>query len=168
MRKLVCRLRPNEVSRQTGISASYLSIIENNKVSPSFEILKCLAQFYGESLIYFTQHSTSGHSIVRKAEAHKLDMGHSGVNTYQLSTLGECTLYPVIHVVEPFGTSGDNHSHSGEEFLHVLSGMLTVVLNETNVYVLLPGDSMSFKASVPHRYMNKSSQKTRVLWVHTT
>jgi quercetin dioxygenase-like cupin family protein len=36
---------------------------------------------------------------------------------------------------------------------------------EENMYVLNEGDSIAFKASIPHRWKNNSSHHTKVLWV---
>ncbi len=42
--------KANEMSSALGISASYLSEIENNKKQPSLELLKKYADFYGVRL----------------------------------------------------------------------------------------------------------------------
>lgn len=157
-----------DVSRMTGISPSYLSKIENDKVVPSLDTLSNLASFYGESLIHFTlEGSSSDCSLVRKKEAVCMNLGYSNLKTYRVSNLRNCQMYPVIHALEPFGNSGASHSHGGEELVYILEGKLTVQLNDSDNYNLLPGDTMTFKATTPHRYVNNSSKRTVVLWVHT-
>lgn len=42
-----------EVEEETGISNSYLSLIENNHRDPSIKILQTLADYYGVDLTYF-------------------------------------------------------------------------------------------------------------------
>ena len=157
-----------DVSRLTGISASYLSKIENDKVVPSLETLSSLATFYGESLVRFTlEGSSSEYSLVRKKEAVCMNLGYSNLKTYRVSNLRGCQMYPVIHALAPAATSGASHSHAGEELVYILEGKLTVQLNESDIYTLLPGDTMTFKAITPHRYANNSNKRTVVLWVHT-
>lgn len=157
----------NEVSKATGISSSYLSKIENDKVFPSFETLNALAQYYGESLVYFVQRRSQDYSLVKKTDEMHLNMGYSGVHTYQLSFLRNSKMYPVLHCVEPHAHSGESHQHGGEEFVYILDGELTIQLNDNDVFVLHEGDSMSFKASIPHRYLNRTNTRNKVLWVHT-
>ena len=167
--RIARKITLQELSKLTGISVSYLSKVENDKAIPSFETLNRLASFYGESLVHFTEEgSVSDFSLVRKKEAVCLNLGYSNLKTYRISNMRDCKMFPVIHSLSPNGSSGESHSHNGEELVYVLEGKLTVELNNSDVYVLLPGDTMTFKASTPHRYMNYSTKQAIVLWVHTS
>jgi len=54
--------------------------------------------------------------------------------------------------------------HTGEEFALVLEGALEFVI-DGSPYQLEEGDSIVFKASLPHRWRNLHAGQTRVLWV---
>ncbi len=54
--------------------------------------------------------------------------------------------------------------HSGEEFALVLSGRLGFFI-EGEEYILEEGDSITFKASLPHRWQNLHDGQTVVMWV---
>ena len=149
-----------------GISASYLSKIENDLANPSYDLLSKLADFYGETLIYFTKTGDEGSSLVLKDGDLPIDLGFEGVECRQLSNLQERVMHPTIFTLKPGGKSNGSHYHRGEEFTYVLSGKLRIVLNETEVYILKQGDSFSFKANIPHSYSNTTNKITTVLWVH--
>jgi quercetin dioxygenase-like cupin family protein len=54
--------------------------------------------------------------------------------------------------------------HTGEEFALVLEGCLEFVI-EGQSYRLAEGDSLTFKASLPHRWQNLHDGRTLVMWV---
>ena len=54
--------------------------------------------------------------------------------------------------------------HTGEEFALVVEGALEFVIDGDR-YVLNEGDSLVFKASLPHRWRNIHQGQTLVLWV---
>jgi len=67
--------------------------------------------------------------------------------------------------IEPSCGSGDGGMvHSGEEFALVMEGVLEFIVDDER-FVLEEGDSIVFKASLPHRWRNLHQGKTNVLWV---
>ena len=54
--------------------------------------------------------------------------------------------------------------HTGEEFALILEGSLELVIDGER-YELEEGDSIVFKASLPHRWRNLHQGQTHVLWV---
>ena len=67
--------------------------------------------------------------------------------------------------IEEGCSSGDGGMvHTGEEFALVLEGSMELVIEDES-YELEEGDSIVFKASLPHRWRNLHHGKTHVLWV---
>ncbi len=62
------------------------------------------------------------------------------------------------------GRTPRHHSHDGAEFLHVLSGTLTVNYQSED-YNLDAGDSVYFDASEPHSYTCRTDEGARALVV---
>ncbi len=54
--------------------------------------------------------------------------------------------------------------HTGEEFAMVLDGSLEFTI-DGDEYYLEKGDSLGFKASIPHRWKNNSSKQAKILWI---
>ena len=53
--------------------------------------------------------------------------------------------------------------HPGDELIYLLEGQLRVtIVGET--YVLQPGDSLSFKSHLPHRWDNIGVDDAKVIW----
>ncbi|MDZ4133889.1 MAG: cupin domain-containing protein, partial [Dethiobacteria bacterium] len=57
-------------------------------------------------------------------------------------------------------------SHSGEEFVYVLEGTLTVFM-EDKEYALYPGDSLHMLSTVPHEWTNLTNKPVKIISVNT-
>ena len=70
-------------------------------------------------------------------------------------------------VLAPGAASEGAYSHDGEEFLHVLSGCIEIVLDEEEFHVLGPGDSLYFGSRRKHAWSNAHDDVTVLLWINT-
>ena len=158
VRKL--RLQQNltiaEVARKAQCSGGMLSKIENGQTSASVDTLASLADALGTTLSsvfagYSTeeggaQHVKSGHApeVVRRGTRR----GH----TYHLLAIERGPR----RIFEPFLVTLTNKSeifpgfeHPGIEFIYLLEGRLRYRHGKSS-YLLAPGDSLTFRGSVPH------------------
>lgn len=155
-----------EVSGQIGISASYLSKIENGLANISIDLLTKLANFYGESILSFFELEGDNH-VVKKGCGEIADIGLPGVKIESLISQRHHILFPMLFTAEPGGGDPNTHRHSGEEFIFVLSGSLKVTLNYEEEYFLKQGDSIYFKSFDYHSWINDGAKETRLIWVHS-
>ena len=156
-----------EVSTHIGISASYLSKIENGQANVSHEILEKLALFYGEALIFFFDLDTTEEKVVKKNHGEKVSIGLPGVHMESLVAVNDHMLYPMIFTIKPSCGSIETHRHHGEEFIYILNGQLKVTLNYEDDYILSSGDSMYFRSNEFHSWKNNSKKDTKLIWVHS-
>jgi transcriptional regulator with XRE-family HTH domain len=70
---------------------------------------------------------------------------------------------PFIVDIEP-DAEQDKSAHEGEEFIHVLSGKLSLEYG-TAAHVLSAGDSVYYDSIVPHRVLSASGEPVRILAV---
>lgn len=161
------QLTLDEVSKETGISVSYLSKIENGNANISLDILSKLSEYYGESLLFFYDDVSTEKLKITKEEREPLDIGLTGVYIESLIKRKNTVLRPAIFTVLPNSGQEKSHHHRGEEFIFVLEGEITFTLNQTENYTLQTGDSFSFQSSTPHSWENFSKKKTVLLWVHS-
>jgi transcriptional regulator with XRE-family HTH domain len=159
------------VSKMSGISMATLSRIENNKLSPTLDIvcrlLNGLGVPYHELLIPAGSSTDPGFCLVtERGHAHTINL--AGASFEVLSRGNDSSaLYAVIvtidgqHPGETHGLAG----HEGEEFLHVLSGRLELHRQGYDHRLLKEGDSVFFDSGVPHDYVAASAAPTRVLIV---
>jgi uncharacterized cupin superfamily protein len=72
---------------------------------------------------------------------------------------------PFLMTIEPGGSSTKSQiTHSGEEFVYVLSGALVCMINDQE-YKLEEGDSLLFLATQPHIYQNQTTVAAQILIV---
>jgi transcriptional regulator with XRE-family HTH domain len=156
-----------QVADLAGVSAAYLSRLENGRVSPTVATLARLVAAMGETMSTLFQEPAGSHeNVVRRGERHL--MRSRGVLDSQV-TPGWATRLEILEsLVEPGqGSSGRLHTHAGdEECVLVLEGELDLWLGEEK-HRLHTGDSATFDCRTPHRWWNPSTARSRVLWIIT-
>lgn len=162
------KLTLEEVSKDTGISTSYLSRIENMNANISLDMLNRLSEYYGESLIYFYgDHESDDTFVVEKEHRDPIDIGMTGVYIESLIKRKNTIMRPAIYTVLPDSGQKRSHSHRGEEFIFIIQGEITVILNNDERYLLKEGDSINFPSRTSHFWSNDSNKICTLLWVHS-
>jgi transcriptional regulator with XRE-family HTH domain len=157
------------VARGTGLSASFLSLVENGKSDISLGRLVRLMDFYGVTLsgMVDPRHPGRARVVVRRAEQ-RSHLFAGGVRT---DFLAESLGAPVSHVLMTFepGASVDvsendefKSPETGESFYLVLQGELLVELAGREAVVLTEGDSITLRHRDFRRSRNVSSRRTVV------
>lgn len=156
-----------EVSQQTGIDYDYLQRLEEGLADIRIEPLNELAIFYGESILHFFEVESEDTRIVRKGKGELAEIGLPGVRIESMISQKKHVLFPALYTVEPGCGSGETHRHHGEEFIHILSGELSVTLNYDEEHILKRGDSMFFKSYDYHSWRNPGTKSVKLIWVHS-
>jgi transcriptional regulator with XRE-family HTH domain len=154
------------LARLSGLSINTLSLIENNKTSPSVATLQQLAKalevpitafFEMEQIprhVVYTSRYKRGDGQVRNALMENLGKGLAG-NIVQ----------PFVLTLEPGAGSGDQMIvHTGHEFVYVLSGRIMYVIDE-KPYLLDPSDSLVFESHLPHCWKNIGEGEAQIILV---
>jgi len=153
------------VAEATGISSSFLSLIENGKSDLTTTRLMRLVDFYGVHITDLVpQPSRLKRVVVRHEEIIRLTSPTEGIDTLLLVADTTRTMLPVIQLYEPGARMYEHAQHEGEEFLHVLEGSVAVELNGSEI-VLRKGDSAYYRADQPHMFRNAGRGKARVFAV---
>lgn len=156
-----------EVSSAVGISPSYLSKIENGHANISFEILERLAEFYGQNILFFFEENGTTRKQIGITEGTPVDIGLAGVHIRNLVAIKDAHLKAMFYSVEPQCGNVHDHSHFGEEFLHVLEGEILFTLNDNEEYRLRAGDSFFFHSKEKHRWINPGEKTARLIWIYS-
>lgn len=157
-----------EVAQAIGISASYLSKIENlQAANVSLSVLQRLADFYGENLLYYVNGPQEERFLVRRDERERVSIGIPGITVESVSAMSKNTLSPMLYTVEPGRGRDVPSAHSGEEFIYVISGEMEFILGEDQRFLLRAGDALTFSSLKPHRWRNCGSARAQLLWVYT-
>ncbi len=89
-----------DVAKAVGISASYLSKIENLQANVSLNVLQRLADFYGENLLYYVKESEEGSPLVKRKQGEMMNVGIPGVSVESVVFSSGSTLSALIYPVE--------------------------------------------------------------------
>lgn len=163
-----------DVAKATGFSASLISLIESENVSPPIATLAKLASFFNVNMGYFFGDAGNNKKIevVRKGKGKRVKrvISRSGVkHGYSYEALAyrlkDKKMEPFLLTVKTKG--GDERSvynHNGEEFLMVLKGRATLIYGDERIN-LNEGDSVYFDSRVKHRLLSKGGSPAKVLAV---
>jgi transcriptional regulator with XRE-family HTH domain len=169
-----------DVSNATGLSVSFLSLVENGKSGISLANLQKILKCYDASI----HHLIDTHEevkvvrsedvkdvkyedtrIVRSEEAKRI---HSDTDDVKVLSLvkgaRDKKIWPGLFIMEPGATMGP-FNHEGEEFSYMIQGKIEVTLTNqqtgsTEKYIITEGDTIYYPSTYLHTYVNLSKQKS--------
>jgi transcriptional regulator with XRE-family HTH domain len=160
-----------DVSQATGVSISNLSKIENDQISPSFDIMKRLCDGLGVSIEDFVRPGVKSVVSGRKTTTREGEGDHftSGQYDYRAhaSEISRKAMVPLEILVRARKVDEFDHwsQHRGEEFVYVLSGTIEIHTEHYAPFRLERGESAYFDSSMRHLYVSVSKEDARVLSV---
>lgn len=153
----------DDLAAKSGVSRAALSQIEGTRTNPTLSVLWKVAVGLGVPFNELLGVSDDGTAkVLRAGDTPPLKSGDGRMESRLLSPGGsspDLELYELrflpkaVHRSEP-------HGRGTLETLVVLTGALRLVIQDAE-HELLPGDSIFFKADVPHVYENRASHETR-------
>jgi transcriptional regulator with XRE-family HTH domain len=150
-------LSQRELAKRVGVTNSTISLIEQNKVSPSVSSLKKVLDGLPISLAdFFTQDTDDGPAdSVFYRDVEQPDLGDNTIHYYLVGQRRANRQMCILREVMPPGSdTGDAMlSHDGEEGGVVVSGSVEVTVGEQQ-RVLGPGEAYYFDSRQPHRFRN--------------
>ncbi|MFP3543347.1 MerR family transcriptional regulator [Rhizobium sp. SIMBA_035] len=157
----------DRVAGEMGITSSTLSTLERTSQGVSFKTLHDLAEYYGTTVSRLSgEEADDATAVVRFGEWRTWPETTPGV-TVQLLAEGRRMMDCHRFVLAPGATSEGAYRHEGEEFMHVLSGRLELVLDSDQFFDLGPGDSLYFESRRYHSWRNRHDGETVLLWINT-
>jgi len=168
----VKRLTLKQLAQAAGCSESMLSKVENEKITPSLQMLhKIVGELDITIGTLIDSSSASGEVVTRKGERPILkfeeNKAGAGNQIEWLTPRSELQLLQAsVHIVEPGAGSEGQISHDGEEMGYVLEGQLEITIADAS-YSLSEGDSFFFQSHIPHGYTNPGKVVARILWATT-
>jgi len=135
-------------------SASFISQIERNMVSPSISSLERLAAALGVTLGDFFK-DVSPTAVVRRAARQRLTSGWSRARIEALAPAHPGRLLEAVMItIAPGGRSGKRaHPYDRERFVIIFAGSVRLTLAESS-YTMHRGDSVMVLPEVPVHWEN--------------
>jgi transcriptional regulator with XRE-family HTH domain len=162
-------LKLKDVAKETGLSISLISQVENNNTSPSLSTLIKLANYLGTDTSFFLENPEKEKIAT---VCHKKDRKFWTSNDKKVffellnPSLRSKKMEIVFATVKHFETPPEKYTHEGEEFGLVLKGQIQVdVANKS--YVLNEGDTIYFKSTLPHAIYGTAPGISEIIWVNS-
>ena len=158
----------SDVASRAGLTRSWLSKVENFRVTPSLPALASIAGVLGVSMseLFEGLDERPRLVIVRKNERPKVRRDEDiSLLSYEslASSRAERAMDPFVITVPP-ADSRPRLGHDGEEFLYVLAGRITLEFEDAT-HTLDTGDSAYFDAELPHRVSCEGPDAAEILVV---
>jgi transcriptional regulator with XRE-family HTH domain len=154
-----------QVALATGISKSFLSLVENGTSDITFGRLRRLIDLYGVELSDLVPpHTSADDIVVRATDREVLYSPAPGIDVYLATPDTHRGL--LVGVVELAGGSvmPTESQHPGEEWLHVISGAIEIRFAEgATVLRLGAGDSAYLPTGRAHRVGNPFDAPAQVI-----
>ncbi len=163
------RLTLEQVSSQTGLTRSWLSKVENFRVTPSLSALGQIAAALGIPISQLVDGLDAKPRMVMIRKQDRLpverDGDRSNIRYESLAhKRANRAMDPFLLTVQAGDISREPLSHEGEEFLMVLSGRINLQFGDEQ-FELETGDCLYFDGSTRHGLVNPYDTPAEVLCV---
>ncbi len=159
-----------KLAKKAGVSPAGIYKIETNEMTPTITTLMKIAEALDKKVSFFIdeEDSLSDVEYIHEKERKKVRINESRVIYENVAArLEDCLMEAYVAIIEVDGSSGDEPmSHRGEELDICLNGTIEFTVRD-QVYVLDPGDSLHFKARIPHSWKNIGDEPVRMISVVT-
>ena len=151
------------LAEKCGISTNTLSLIENNRTSPSVHTLNLLSTGLGVPLVkLFEEEKMVPALVYQKAGQRQIIRFLNGTAEKLGQGLPPLGAEPIVVTLDADKKSSEEISHEGREFIYCLEGEVTCMVGG-EPYLLKTGDSLLFDAGTAHRWVNTHAGPTRLL-----
>jgi transcriptional regulator with XRE-family HTH domain len=157
-----------ELAARAGLTNGTVSLIEQNKTSPSVASLKSLLDAIPLSMAEFfaTEDIADTPKIFFTADEFLEVAPRSGLTDLSLRQLGNAKTHSLQLLDEVYPPNSDTGpellSHEGEEAGIVIEGQIRINVGD-DVKVLGPGEGYIFDSERPHRFSNHGEVVCRII-----
>jgi transcriptional regulator with XRE-family HTH domain len=161
-------LSQRELAKRAGVTNGLISLIEQNRVSPSVSSLKKVLDGIPMSLAeFFTLDLTASPQVFYQGEE-LTDLGDRTVSLRLVAARRPNRAMSVMHERYAPGadTGADMLRHEGEEGGVVVRGRIELTVGGES-RVLGPGDAYYFTSAIPHRFRNVGTEPCEIISAST-
>lgn len=171
--RLAKKMTLKELSNKTGLSISFLSMVERGQTSVAIVSLKKIADALSQDVTDFflkgCKEDTSSLYVIKHGFSPKIRSINGSYIYYSIGNNNhDFSLDPMLITLLP-GQNKDDVvmlKHDGEEFTYILEGVVTFFVNKEEI-TLYPGDSYHGLGNFPHNFVNLSNNNAKVLYILT-
>jgi len=154
------------LAEKSGLAVNTLSLIQNNKTSPSVSTLQQLASALQVPITSFFENGSPKSRVAYIKANQRLGAAFAHGTLEDLGGgLPDSTVEPFVVTMKPNANSGTHPIvHTGHEFVFCLEGRIVYTIEDRN-YLLEPGDSLLFESHLPHSWQNVEAMPARAILV---
>jgi transcriptional regulator with XRE-family HTH domain len=161
-------LSQRELAKRAGVSNAIISMIEQNRSSPSVGLLKKLLDGFPISLAEFFAADLKPRPQIFFAAQELVELAGGPISYRQIGSDLTGKAMQILHENYKAGadTGAQMLSHEAEEGGVIIRGRLEVTVGD-QVRVLGPGDAYYFDSRTPHRFRNPGAEECEVVSVNS-
>jgi transcriptional regulator with XRE-family HTH domain len=154
------------LAEKSGLAVNTLSLIQNNKTSPSVSTLQQLASALKVPITSFFENGSPKSQVAYIKAGQRLGAAFAHGTLEDLGGgLPDQTMEPFVVTMKPNANSGTHPIvHTGNEFVFCLDGRIVYII-EDSTYLLEPGDSLLFESHLPHSWQNVEAVPARAILI---
>ncbi len=166
------KMTAKEVAEKAGVSAAYISMLENGKSNYNLKILLKLVNIYGETLSDFLQTAHSDDRIRHLEDMKQLSQDKHKLDYRVLRCEGDPDIFrPYYFQLEPGGDT-EMSKHTGTEYIFVIEGSVVLTLidpesGKTERYQLHQTDSIYYSSAWFHGTKNESDGNSKFILIYS-
>jgi transcriptional regulator with XRE-family HTH domain len=154
-----------DVAERTGLSSSFLSLVEIGKSDIAIGRLMRLIDVYGVSLTTLFPEQEGSVEIVRRAEQAHIPSAEEGLDLVLLTSHADASMRAIMAIYEPGGRMEVPVPREGEAFVVVLDGTVGLEFEDGESYILQTGDTAYIRRDGARTYWNAGEGVARLLGV---
>jgi transcriptional regulator with XRE-family HTH domain len=152
-----------DVATATGLSVSFLSVVEKGRSDIAIGRLMRIMRFYRVRVGDLVEERTpAAQLVVRRGEERRV-RSQEGVDLYLLTADTDRAMMPVLTTYAPHARQTNLEPHDGETFVHILEGTLLLELAGQPPLVLRAGDTAYFKPNPAPTLTNLGDTPVRLV-----
>ncbi len=157
-------LSQRELARRAGVTNSAISMIEQDRVSPSIDSLTKVLAGFPVSMIEFFSMEPEQEEKIFYAEDELVEMSDGTMSVRLVGAAKKDRKMRVLHEkYPPHGDTGEKMIvQEGEEAGVIIRGQLEITVGN-EIKVLNAGEAYYFNAEIPHRFRNPGDEECEVV-----
>ncbi|MEN3186746.1 MAG: cupin domain-containing protein [Atribacterota bacterium] len=154
-----------EVAKATGLSAGFLSLLENGKINPSVKSLVRLCSFFSIHLASLFEEESNDQVVFLFPKEKQIEINLDKNQTIRFLFPKKSFIEPVLVTLQPHFVTQDFTTHKGIEFGYVIEGTIEVHIKDYGVIKCHEGDSIIYSSETPHKLQNSTDKVAIGLWI---
>ena len=152
-----------EIAARTGLSIGYLSNLERDLTSPSFDNLCCICNALSVNVVDLIKNSLSYKPLIKKADRTPI-YTRDYRTRYEFTTAQDLNLLGMCLILgEDYYGTEVSWGHDTDEYGLVTEGALIFEVNGEK-YLVEEGDTIYIKAGMPHKWTKAGEGRCVSYW----